>query len=426
MPKTVSFIIENKTFQGELTYGDKNEIKCTLLKPHSEILQDMFESENGYFFEISGTMEDNKAFTGLNCFVRSGTNPLGYLLVDKNRELNYSIYIGTLYIGATKIDKNTKNIQKCEFKVSHQIPFLKNTEQIQVYEHNFKIQFNETVVIEFDKSVSLDELNQVLYNLKIFFQVLVLDKDIEIVKKIFHIADKTKIKEIVKYQKDELVNQLIKNYLIKNYDKFDIESSLNLWFGAKEKYGRIFDYLSEILSETTIKHLDFKLFALAQWVEAYSTVLFETPKKEKNIKRKEKELKKAIKISNLLDEDKNYLIEHWNYDKKGQAFIEKLKELFSKNDFFINLFDSNENLLKDIKYYRNSLTHINVKDTLNMQQVANIYEILKNFIYLLIMEELQVKNDKNYAFFKEEAKYYYKKYDALSKTISLAISSSEV
>lgn len=35
MPKTVSFIIENKTFQGELTYGDKNEIKCTLLKPHS-------------------------------------------------------------------------------------------------------------------------------------------------------------------------------------------------------------------------------------------------------------------------------------------------------------------------------------------------------------------------------------------------------
>ncbi len=34
-----------------------------------------------------------------------------------------------------------------------------------------------------------------------------------------------------------------------------------------------------------------------------------------------------------------------------------------------------------------------------------------------MMEELQLQDDRNYDYFKNEANYFYKKYDALSKTL---------
>lgn len=417
MTRNISFQIENTTFQGDLTYGNgnENEIKCTLFKPDSKILQNMFQSENGYIFTLNGKIENIENFIATNCDVRDGIIPICYHFVEKARELNYKINIGTLYIGVSNINKTVKNIKKCEFKISHQIPFLKNTEQIYISKHNFNIKFDENIIINFENSVSLDELNQILFDLKIFFQILVLNKDIEIIEKHFYLEDETKIEEIKKYEK---TNQSKISYLIKEDDKFDIERSLNLWFKAKERYGKIFDYLSGILKESTLKHMEFKFFALSQWIEAYSTTLFKTEDMEKNIKKvKVAELKNAINASNLLDEEKNNLIDNWYYDTKGHTFVEKLKQLFNSNDFFLNLFNSNENLIKDIKDYRNNLTHLNPKHNLNNQQTVNLYEILKNLIYLFIMEELQLKDDRNYDYFKDEANYFYKKYEYLSETI---------
>ena len=420
MIENTFFQIGDTTFQGKLIYGNgnENEIECTLLKPHSNILQDMYQSEKGCIFKFNGTIENIGNFTAINCDVRDGIIPICYHFVEKDKELNYKINIGTLYIGISNIDKTTKNIKKCEFNISHQIPFLKNTKQIYISKHNFNIKFDENIIIKFENSVSLDELNQILFDLKIFFQILVLNKDIEIIEKYFYLEDETKIEEIRKYEKNGETNQSKASYLIKENDKFDIKRSLNLWFEAKEKYGKIFSYLSGILKETTIKHMEFKLFALSQWIEAYSTILFETKNMEKNIiKIKVKELKNAINTSNLSDEEKKNLIDHWNYDTKGHTFVQKLNQLFNKNDFFENLFDSNEELLKDIKCYRNNLTHLNEKDNFNSQQAINLYAILKNLIYLFMMDELQLQDDRNYDYFKNEANYFYKKYDALSKTL---------
>lgn len=420
MTRNISFQIENTTFQGDLTYGNgnENEIKCILFKPDSKILQDMFQSENGCIFTLNGRIENIENFTATNCDVRDGIIPIYYHSIEKDRELNYKINIGTLYIGVSNIDKTIKNIKKCEFNISHEIPFLKNTEQIYISKHNFNIKFDENIIIKFEDSVSLDELNQILFDLKIFFQILVLNKDIEIIEKYFYLEDETKIEEIKKYEKNEETNQLKASYLIRENDKFDIEKSLNLWFEAKERYGKIFDYLSGILKESTHKYMEFKFFALSQWIEAYSTVLFKTKNMEKDIiKIKVKELKNAINTSNLSDEEKKNLIDNWNYDTKGHTFVQKLDQLFNKNDFFKNLFDSNEELLKDIKCYRNNLTHLNEKDNLNPQQAINLYEILKNLIYLFIMEELQLQNDRNYDNYIKELKYCYKKYDNLSRIL---------
>lgn len=404
MIKNTSFQIGNTTFQGKLTYGNgnENEIKYTVLKSHNNILKEIYDS----IFTFKGTIENIGDFAAINCDI----------VRDIDREFDYKINIGTLYIGISNLDKSTKNIKKCEFNISHKIPFLKNNLQINIHKYNFNIKFDENIIIRFDKSISLIELNLILFDLKIFFQILVLNKDIEITKKYFYLEDETKIQEIKKYEKEK--NQLKTSYLIKENDKLDIEKSLNLWFEAKEKYGKIFNYLSGILKETTLKHMEFKLFALSQWIEAYSTILFETKNMEKNIiKIKVKELKNAINTSNLSDEEKKNLIDHWNYDTKGHTFVQKLNQLFNKNDFFENLFDSNEELLKDIKCYRNNLTHLNEKDNFNSQQAINLYAILKNLIYLFMMDELQLQDDRNYDYFKNEANYFYKKYDALSKTL---------
>lgn len=420
MTRNISFQIENKIFCGNLIYGNgkDNEIKCTLFKPDSKILQNMFQSENDCIFTLNGRIENIENFTATNCDVRDGIIPICYHFVEKDRELDYKINIGTLYIGVSNINKTIKNIKKCEFKISHQIPFLKNTKKIYISKHNFNIKFDENIIIKFENSISLDELNQILFDLKIFFQILVLNKDIEIIEKHFYLEDETKIEEIKKYEKDEESNQSITTYLIKENDKFNIENSLNLWFEAKEKYGKIFDYLSGILKESTLKHMEFKLFALSQWIEAYSTVLFNTGNIEKDIKKiKLKNLKNAINTSNLTEQEKKDLIDNCSYDTKGYTFVQKLNQLFNKNDFFENLFDSNEELLKDIVRYRNNLTHLNVKDNLNNQQAVNLYEILKNLIYLFIMEELQVQDNRNYNEFKNTVNHFYKKYDTLYKNI---------
>ncbi len=329
MIKNTSFQIENTTFQGKLIYGNgnENEIKCTVLKSHNNIWQDIY----GCIFKFNGAIENIGNFTAINCDVRDRIN-------TNDKEFDYKINIGTLYIGVSNIDKTTKNIKKCEFNISHKIPFLKNNLQINIHKYNFNIKFDENIIIRFDKSISLIELNLILFDLKIFFQMLVLNKDIEITEKYFYLEDETKIQEIKKHEKEK--NQSKTSYLIKENDKLDIEKSLNLWFKAKEKYGKIFDYLSGILKETTLIYMEFKLFALSQWIEAYSTILFETKNMEKNIKKiKVKELKNAINTSNLSDEEKKNLIDHWNYDTKGHTFVQKLNQLFNKNDFFENLFD---------------------------------------------------------------------------------------
>lgn len=407
MEKDISFQIESESFQGKIKYGSGNkiEIKCSPMISDSNILQNKFEE--GTIFNLNGKIK-NKKFTAINCFIRDGIDLFPYIGIEK-------INIGNLYIGVSNINNKIKNIKKCNFKISHQIPFLINDKQVYIHKHkhNFNIKFDKSIIIEFKNSVSLDDLNQILFDLKIFFQILVLNKDIEIIKKYFYLEDETEIEEIRKYEKN--FNRQQTNYLIDNYN--NIDKSLKLWFKAKEKYGKIFSYLSGILKENTLNHIEFKLFALSQWVEAYSTALFETNDKEKDIKKDEKELKKLINGSNLSDEAKNNLIDNWHYDTKGHTFVEKLKQLFKKNDFFSNLFNENKNLIEDIKAYRNKLTHLNVKDNLNSEQMVNLYEILKNLIYLYIMDELELQDNSNYHKFKKEANHFYKKYENLSKLL---------
>ena len=234
-----------------------------------------------------------------------------------------------------------------------------------------------------------------------------LNKDIEIIEKHFYLKDETKIEEIRKYEKDEEKNQLKASYLIRENNKFDIEKSLNLWFEAKEKYGKIFDYLSGILKESTHKYMQFKFFALSQWFEAYSREFLKN---------------KVLQIVNnsiIQDIDKKLLK---SIPGNNNTFRTNLNGLFIIKKLELIIFDKQDknkkdDLIKDIVGYRNNLTHLNVKDNLNMQQVVNLYSILKNLIYLFIMEELQVQNDRSYTDFKNETNYFYKKYDVLSKTI---------
>lgn len=404
MEKDISFDIESEPFQGKIKYGSGNkiEIKCSPMISDSNILQNKFEE--GTIFNLNGTIE-NKKFTAINCFIIDGIDSFRYIGIEKNKKLDYKINIGNLYIGVSNIDNKIKNIKKCNFKISHQIPFLINGKQAYISEHNFNIKFDKNIIIEFKNFVSLDDLNQILFDLKIFFQILVLNKDIEIIKKYFYLEDETEIEEIRKYEKN--FNRQQANYLIDNYNNFDIEKSLNCWFEAKERYGKIFSYLSGILKETTLNHIEFKLFALSQWVEAYSREF---------VKNSALQIIKNNLIKDIDKEFLNSIITKNNTfrtDLNGLFIIKNLKKLV-----FDDLSrDKKKCLINDILCYRNHLTHLNVKDDLNSEQMVNLYEILKNLIYLYIMDELQLQDDINYDKFKNEVNHFYKKYNALAETI---------
>ena len=105
MIENTFFQIGDTTFQGKLIYGNgnENEIECTLLKPHSNILQDMYQSEKGCIFKFNGTIENIGNFTAINCDVRDRINISRILPHGKIIYHNGSIFY-----------ENEKNVTSCQ------------------------------------------------------------------------------------------------------------------------------------------------------------------------------------------------------------------------------------------------------------------------------------------------------------------------
>lgn len=390
--------LENKHIILDLnTYYELRQTDILSLDIYKSILKELknYFYEN-HQFDIFGEFDDNvKRISALKCNVVE-LKPFG-----KTKIHFLQLYIGDIHIK----DSKNENINKVLFQISH-VNNLPNINSL-VIQEKFSLTIlddKKTFQISVKNTISLDEINKVIFELTTFFQIIILDISIELDKKIFYNPKKEEIELVLKSTKiadDKSINKLI------SFDSIN-EDILIKWFDTKKRFGKIFDYLSGLFKASV--YIELNYFLLIQWIEAYCGVLYKSNINEKNIEKKKKKLTEIIDKSCLSEEDKQDFKDNAKYDKQGYIFSKKLELLFDGNETLKDLFNSDKILLDDIKHYRNNLTHINIVDNLNNQEMHNLHEILKNIIYILIIEELKLPKSRFYDDFKKEAKRYFKLY----------------
>lgn len=398
MEKNITLKVENLDVSGQLKYenNNKSEIFLTLPKNKSYYFKNLFDNPEA--FNINGKFEDNCEFTAFYCHVIQAlhtpkNDSLGETLkalIDfhSNEEsdmlIKYKIDIGKLYLNASNVNDEL-NVKKVDIRFSSIEQWILDDENKKIFiKQNdcYIIISNNFITIESFRVITLQQLDQILFDLRVFFEVLVLNNDIKKIKKYIYTADDTKIEEVMQYKPEEPTK---KEFLF-SYDANAIENILNRWFEAKNNYGKIFDYLSGILNESSTEYSELKFLMLAQWIEAYSREFINN------------------KIQSIINErvensdEKNLLISQL---QNSNNLRNNLKQLFKTKNIDIIIFGCSSrtkrnNLIEQIINYRNHLTHINIKDDLNNTQMLNLYEILKDMIYIFLMGELEVTIEEKY------------------------------
>ena len=391
MEKNITLKVEDLDVIGQLKYENDNKSEILLILPINEGHYFKKLYDNPEAFNINGKFEDDCEFTAFYCYVVPALyTPDNNSIVDafkaiidfhsneeSGRLIMYKIDIGKLYLNASDVN-DEMSVKKIDVKFSsieQWIPYDEN-KKFSIKQNDYYITIsNSFITIEPSHVVTLKRLNQILFDLRVFFEVLVLNNDVKTIEKFIYTVDDTKIEEIMRYKKEEKDNE---KFLF-SYDATNIENILNSWFEAKSKYGRIFDYLSGILNESSIVHLELKYFALAQWVEGYSREFLNN------------------KVQTIINEyvensdDQKLLL---SQSQNSNNFRKNLKDMFKLKDLKILIGIQNredqKNFIDQIICYRNHLTHINIESKLNDTQIMHLYEILKDIIYILIMKELDV------------------------------------
>lgn len=395
MEKNITLKVQDLDVIGQLKYGNDNKLEIFLTLPatQSHYLKDLFYNPKTVNF--NGKFEDDCEFTAFYCHVISASINL------QNAKMTYVIDIGKLYLNAADAS-DEMIIKKVDVKFSSIEKWLPNNDNKKIFikQNDCYITIsNSFITIEPLHVVTLRQLNQILFNLHVFFEVVVLNSDVQTTKKFIYTVNDKKIEEIMRYKKEEKDNE---NFLF-SYDTSNIENILNHWFETKSKYGRIFDYLSGILNESSIVHLELKYFVLAQWLEAYSRELLHG------------EVKAIIKEHIKSSDDKELLL---SQSQNNNNFRKNLKDMFKLKDLktLIGIQNSEyqKNFIDQIICYRNHLTHINIESKLNNIQIMYLYETLKDIIYILIIKELDVAIDSKRI---DEIKRKYIAYKSLQDTI---------
>ncbi|CAM3920714.1 HEPN domain-containing protein [Arcobacter cloacae] len=386
---------------GTLVYGNLDlENKCIILdlNIYNSIVKELNDYFNeAYQFDIFGVFDDGRKISAFTCSV------IEFNFLGKTKIHFLQLYVGNIHM---KDSKNQK-VKKVIFQISG-VNNLPNINSL-IIQENFSLTIlndKKTFQISVENTICLDEINKVIFELTTFFQIIILDVNIEFDKKIFYTQNNEEIELVLKSRKienDKTINKLI------DFDSIN-EKTLIKWFDTKKRFGKIFDYLSGIFNNNASTYIELNYFLLIQWIEAYCGVLYKSNINEKNIEKKKKKLMEVIDKSCLSEEDKQDFKDNAKYDKQGYIFSKKLELLFDGNETLKDLFNSDKTLLDDIKHYRNNLTHINIVDNLDNQEMHNLHEILKNIIYILIIEELTLPKSRFYDYFKKEAKRYFKLY----------------
>ncbi len=397
-----------------------NDIKHSgkLNKKTKEIEFEVDRQDSNFFREslisgkpliIRGRIENNKKFIAFKCFI------IEFKAIPKSSNIYIKISCETLYLNSWDVAPSMQ-IKKVDVRFSYMPNFLYE-QQVYIEGYECDLIFNKYISISSKKNMSMKKIDEIIFELRTFFQIMTLNKDVLQIKIYYYIEQNKKIEKILKY--DENINEQIEvQFLINKADKIDSNAVLNSWFNSKQKYGKIFNYLSGILKDSALSYLEFKYFALAQWIEAYGDIRFFTDEVRKEIRDKTKEDKQNVKeiIGRIEDvKDKEFLNKFYKFNAEDTFGI-KLQHLFT-DKALMEIFSGDESLLHNIKCYRNNLTHLNKEDNLDSEQMINLYEILKNIIFIFIMNELKLENIQKYKSTIDETKEKYREYKNLEASL---------
>jgi len=372
--KNVTLKVEDLDVCGQLKYenDNKSEIFLTLPKNKSHYFKKLFANPEA--FNINGKFEDDSEFTAFYSHVIQAlhtpeNNSIAqYFKAFEDFHLNeesdilikYKIDIGILYLNASDVN-DEMCVKKVDVKFSSIDQWIKNDENKKIFIETNKCHIdisNDFIGIETSAPVSLKQMNEIVFDLRVFFEVVVLSSDIQAIQKFIYTVDGNKIQEVMRYKNREKA----KEKFLFAYDANSIEDILNRWFEAKSTYGKIFDYLSGILNESSSVYLDLKYFTLAQWMEAYSREFIKN------------EVYSIIDSVIQKNDDKILLksqCQNQNSFRKNLNNIFKIRGL-DEVCFGRNNRNERDDLIHDIICYRNNLTHLNIIDNLNHTQMMHL------------------------------------------------------
>lgn len=413
MEKRIILKVQGLNLIGQLKYenGNKSEIFLTLSKNENQYFKKLWDNPES--FNINGEFDDGIKFTAFYCYVvqslyipKNNSVADGLMAMidfhsnaESDRLFKYRIEIGKLYLNAPDVN-DEMIIKKVDIKFSSIDKWIPNDENKKIFikqnDCNIKIS-NSFITIESLNIVTLKQLNNILFDLLVFFEVIVLSNSVKRIEKFIYTINETKIEEIMTYKQEARINE----QFLFDYDTNTIEDILNHWFQSKNMYGKIFDYLSGILNESSAEYLELKFLMLIQWIEAYSREFL-------NHKIQ------AIINESISNSDEQKLL--LSQSQNNNNFRKNLKDIIKIHDFKIILGinkDEQNRFIDQLICYRNHLTHINIKDDLHNGQMLNLYEVLKDMIYILLMQGLNVSIDNRI----DDVKRKYLKYKNLETSI---------
>jgi hypothetical protein len=214
------------------TYYELRQTDILSLDIYKLILKEL---KNNFYenhqFDIFGEFDDNvKRISALKCNVVE-LKPFG-----KTKIHFLQLYIGNIHIE----DSKNQKVKKVIFQISG-VNNLPNINSL-IIQENFSLTIlddKKTFQISVENTISLDEINKVIFGLTTFFQIIILDINIELDKKIFYTQNNEEIELVLKSTKienDKTINKLI------DFDSIN-EETLIKWFDTKKRFGKIFDYL---------------------------------------------------------------------------------------------------------------------------------------------------------------------------------------
>lgn len=414
MKKKVTLKVDDIDIIAQLKYtnDNKSEIFLTLPINKSQYFKKLFD--NSEPFNINGEFEDSIKFTAFDCYVVQSlytpkNNSVADTLTSKiefdsnaesDRLRDYRIEIGKLYLKAHDVDDKI-HVKKVDIKFSSIDEWIPNDKNKKIFikQNNCNITIsNSFITIESLNAITLKQVNQIIFDLLVFFEVILLNNSVKRIEKFIYTIDETKIQEIMTYKQETKINE----QFLFDYSTNNIEDILNRWFQSKDKYGKIFNYLSGILNETSAEYLELKFLMLAQWIEAYTREFLNNKVQ-------------AIIHENINNSDeKQLLLSQYQNDNNFRKNLKDIMKIYDLREILDINRDEQNKLIDQIICYRNHLTHINIIDDLNNVQMLNLYVILKDMIYILLMKELNVLIDNHRI---DEIKRKYKKFKNLETYI---------
>ena len=422
---------KNNLLSGKITVS-KDDIFIRYISIVKDPIK-LFERDSKIkYITVYGQTIKGKKFTAYKCNIENSYGNLASGSIMTNAE---NISIGTLFFGewienidnikinkgkvrfsylerwlhkfiietkssSQKIEKFNIELEqfnkKLDVKIDDNITIKASHSWEQKIENNKKFVLDTEQYLEcfFNQSISFQEYNEVIYDLRNFFRFILPNKNIFTEKQYITFGDKSvELYNSDKHYTRESDKVSCGNFLYL-YNENTINDVLVNWFYSQKKYGRIFKVLSSILDKPPFMYVEHKFLNVVHWFESYCRV--EYPSTEQEITNFKNKMSKIIEqIEDV--EDKRF-IRNISKNKEEASFREQLIKILTDIELKKILCigrDPFDSLISHIYDNRNKLTHTSKDSNIPYLEIGILSEILRDIIFIILLKILKLDNDKH-------------------------------